>query len=295
MMLPEKESTEIGELIDTLLDQERSKRHKNLTAYIEETVSPDSRLSARQIGRIRTISSDFPEGEAIEKLAIPIPQVSILNPNNIVNRLLWGWKNIEYDQKNLIAEKNCGDHSLTIFSGWQPPIGLTNEDVVKSIARNIRQDFTYEFVYPDSSTYPENLDQKLVTSKIIQWIEELKNNVSIAWLHDSRSNIDRSKLSKNLDEFLVELDLKLKYRQTGLRTDIWLRLPSNYCVMYNLGLTKKDSKFRYGSFRVEGQLVRSTTPVDSIISSGWLHTTDNQYKLIEDSYEKVLREKITNK
>jgi hypothetical protein len=53
--------------------------------------------------------------------------------------------------------------------------------------------------------------------------------------------------------------------------------------MYNLGLTDRGNKFRYGSFRIDGQLIRSPTRIDSIFSSGWLYTTDKQYKLIEDS------------
>jgi ABC-type nitrate/sulfonate/bicarbonate transport system substrate-binding protein len=52
-----------------------------------------------------------------------------------------------------------------------------------------------------------------------------------------------------------------------------------------LGLINRDNKFRYGSFKIEGQLVRSPTQIDSILSSGWLHTTDKQYRLIEDSYK----------
>jgi hypothetical protein len=298
-MASKQNGTEIGELIDTLIEQERAKTNQKLTAYLEEIVSPDAELSPRQIGRIRTISSDFPEGEAIQKLAKAIPQVSILDPSDIVNRLLWSWPNIQYDQEeNLKAEliegKQVG-HSITIFSGWQQPIGLEREDVVKSIAKNIRQGFTYTFVYPDSNTYPQNSNNVLeninvdpVKSIISSWIEELKNNVSLAWLHEKRSSIDRTQLSNKLNEFLVELDSKIKFSQTIANTDIWLNLPSNYCVFYNLGSTR-ERKFKYGSFKVEGQLINSSVQIDEIFSSGWLHTTREQYRLIEDSYENAIQ------
>lgn len=289
-MASKQNGTEIGELIDTLIEQERAKTNQKLTAYLEEIVSPDAELSPRQIGRIRTISSDFPEGEAVQKLSKAIPQVSILDPSDIVNRLLWSWPNIQYDQENLKTElidgKQVG-HTVTIFSGWQPPIGLEREDVVKSIAKNIREGFTYTFIYPDSNTYPGDINDEPVKSKVSNWIEELKNNVSLAWLQENKSSIDRNQLSIKLNEFLMELDSTIKFFQTIPNTDIWLRLPSNYCVIYNLG-SSKESRFRYGSFKVEGQLINSSTEFEEILSGGWLHTTREQYRLIEDSYKKAI-------
>jgi hypothetical protein len=290
-MASKQNRTEIGELIDTLIEQERTKTNQKLTAYLEEIVSPDAELSPRQIGRIRTISSDFPEGEAIQKLAKAIPQVSILDPSDIVNRLLWSWPNIQYDQEEnlkteLIEGKQVG-HSITIFSGWQPPIGLKREDVVKSIAKNIRQGFTYTFIYPDSNTYPDSSNDEDVESIVSSWIEELKNSVSIAWLQENRSSIDRTRLSRELNESLTELDSKIKFFQTISNTDIWLRLPSNYCVIYNL-CSNKESRFRYGSFKIEGQLINSFNQFEEVFSGGWLHTTREQYRLIEDSYKKAI-------
>ncbi len=294
-MASKPNGTEIGELIDTLIEQERAKTNQKLTVYLEEIVSPDAGLSPRQIGRIRTISSDFPEGEAVQKLAKAIPQVSILNPSDIVNRLLWSWPNIQYDQEEnlkteLIEGKQVG-HSITIFSGWQQPIGLTRQDVVKSIAKNIQQGFTYTFIYPDSNTYPGKSNIDSVESKISSWIEELKNNVSIVWLHEKRTSIDRTQLSNELNGFLAELDSKIKFFQTVSNTDIWLVLPSNYCVLYNLG-SSKERKFKYGSFKVEGQLINSSTQMDDIFSNGWLHTTTEQYRLIEDSYKNAIQKNI---
>jgi hypothetical protein len=290
-MASNPKGTEIGELIDTLIEQERVKTNHKLTVYLEEIVSPEAGLSPRHIGRIRTISSDFPEGEAVQKLAKAIPQVSILDPSDIVNRLLWSWPNIQYDQEEnlkteLIDGKQVG-HTVTIFSGWQPPIGITREDVVKSIAKNIRQGFTYTFIYPDSNTYPGNSNDEPVESKVSKWIEELKNNVSIAWLHENRARMDRTQLSTKLNEFLIELDSTIKFFQTIPNTDIWLRLPSNYCVIYNLG-SQKESRFRYGSFKVEGQLINSSNQFEEVLSGGWLHTTGEQYRLIEDSYKKAI-------
>jgi hypothetical protein len=286
----EQGKTQIGELFDTLIEEERRKANMGLTTYIEEIVSDKSDLSSRQIGRLRTISSDFPEGDAVEKLTKAIPQVSILDPASITNRLLWDWRNIEYDQQNLISNKTervSPSHAVAIFSGWEKPIGLENESVVRSIARNIPQGFTYEFIYPDSNTYPKNVSNESVLSIINSWVEELRKKVSIAWLHDNSLNIDRLQLSDRFNEFIKELDVKINFNQTPLRTDLWLRMPSNYCVLYNLGDNHKENKFRYGSFRVTGQLIRSPSPMDSIPSSGWLYTTDEQYKLIEDGYKQA--------
>lgn len=289
-MPSEQKRTEIGELIDTLIEEERSKQPKGLTAYLEEMVSPEAGLSPRQIGRIRTLSSDFPEGEAIQKLAKAIFQTSILDPSDITNRLLWGWQNIAYDQDNFkigqVDGKQVG-HTVTIFSGWKQPIGLTNESVVRSIARNIEKGFTYTFVYPDLSTYPGNKDRKkndYIMPEIKVWIEELKNKVSYAWVYGNRSNIDRNQLSEKLNHFLGELDLRIRYVHAAAETDLWLQLPSNYCIMYNLAISKRDIQFRYGSFQVEGRLTISMNQIDEILSSGWLHTNTSQYKIIEHSY-----------
>jgi hypothetical protein len=284
----EQKRTEIGELIDTLIEQERAKQPKGLTAYLEDIVSPEAGLSPRQIGRIRTLSADFPEGEAIQKLAKAIPQTSILDPSDITNRLLWGWRNIAYDQDNFKIEKIKGKqvgHTVTIFSGWQQPIGLTNEDVVRSISRNIEKDFIYIFVYPDSSTCPGNKNNDDVLSMISGWIEELKNKVSYAWVYENRSSVDRNQLSEKLNYFIRELDSKIKYTQAAAETDVWLRLPSNYCIMYNIGISQRDSQFRYGSFKVEGRLTVSLNQIDEILSGGWLHTSKRQYEIIESSYK----------
>lgn len=286
----ERGKAQIGELLDTLIEEERKKANMGLTTYIEEIVSDKSDLSSRQIGRLRTISSDFPEGDAVEKLTKAIPQASILDPSSISNRLLWDWENIEYDQRNLILNKTelgSPGHAVAIFSGWEKPIGLVNEAVVRSIAKNIPQGFTYKFIYPDSNTYPENVSNESVLSIVSSWIEELKKKVSIAWLHNNSSDIDSFQLPDKLNEFIKELGTKINFIQTPLRTDLWLRMPSNYCVLYNLGDSHKENKFRYGSFRVTGQLIRSPSPMDSIPSSGWLYTTDEQYKLIEDGYKQA--------
>jgi hypothetical protein len=204
---------------------------------------------------------------------------------------LWGWRNIAYDQDNFKIEEVKGrqvGHTITIFSGWQEPIGLKNEDVVKSIARNIEKDFTYTFVYPHLSTYPGNKDKKKnddILSMISKWIEELKNKVSYAWVYENRSSIDRNQLSEKLNHFLKELDLRIKPIQVDVDTDLWLQLPSNYCIMYNLGISKRDSQFRYGSFKVQGRLTISKNQIDEILSSGWLHTNKTQYETIEGSYK----------
>lgn len=290
-MAPEQQKTDIGELIDTLIEQERSRVNQGLTMFIDETVSRKSSLSSRQIGRIRTISSDFPEGEAVEKLSLAIPQISILKPSSIVNRLLWDWVNIQYDQEVFISEiGECKQTIVSIFSGWQPPIGLSNEDVVRSIARNIRMGFAYVFIYPDPKTYPGNDDIESVKAKIMNWIEELRNNVSLAWINENKAVTDRKQLSQILNDFLEELDEKIKFTQANESTDLWLRLPSNYCILYNLGISNMEDKFKYGSFKVTGQLVRSLNPIDSVTSDGWLYTTDDQYKLIEQSYKQAVPE-----
>jgi hypothetical protein len=277
----------VGGLVDALVKAAQAETNPaiGLTQFIEK-VGRDANLSPRNISRIRD-SSDFPESDAVLKLANAIPQVSILDTRDIANRLLWDWENVEYDQKTLLQEKQNG-HSLTIFSGWQAPIALQCEDVVKSIARNIREGFTYTFIYPSPAIYPkDNGDIKSTTER---WIQELRDKVSGAWIYDemnkSEPNIDRTQLTERMNSFLEELDSTVQLDYTEADSTIWMDLPSNYCIFYNLGLVRNDNKFRYGSFRVSGQIMKPTNQRE-ISAIGWLYTTQKQYELIEAGFKKI--------
>ncbi len=277
----------VGGLVDALVKAAQAETNPaiGLTQFIEK-VGKEANVSPRNIARIRD-SSDFPESEAVLKLANAIPQISILDPNDIANRLLWDWQNIEYDQDNLIEGRQKG-HSVTIFSGWQAPIALQNEDVVRSIARNIQKGFTYTFIYPSLDNYPKSLGVDNASRANI-WIEELRNKVSGAWIYDemnqSISGMDRLQLAEKISKFLEKLDSKIKYLHAKADASIWFDLPSNYSIFYNLCLSRKDNKFRYGSFRVEGQLMKSITQMN-ILSGGWLYTTKEQYTTVESSYKR---------
>jgi hypothetical protein len=275
----------VGGLVDALVKAAQAETNPaiGLTQFIEK-VAREANLSARHISRIRD-SSDFPESEAVLKLANAIPQVSILDPSDIANRLLWDWQNIEYDQDNLIEGRQKG-HSVTIFSGWQAPIALQNEDVVRSIARNIQEGFTYTFIYPSPDNYPKSRGDG--ESRAKGWIEELRNKVSGAWIYNemnqSIAGMDRLQLAEKISKFLEKLDKKIQISYTKPDAVIWFDLPSNYSIFYNLCLMRKDKKSRYGSFRVEGQLMKSITQMD-ILSGGWLYTTKDQYEIVESSYK----------
>jgi hypothetical protein len=277
----------VGGLVDALVKVAQAETNPaiGLTQFIEK-VAREANLSPRHISRLRD-SSDFPETDAVLKLANAIPQVSILDPNDIANRLLWDWQNVKYDQKTLLQEKKNG-HSLTIFSGWQAPIALQREDVVKSIARNIREGFTYAFIYPSPTIYPKGNGDIESTTK--RWVQELRDKVSGAWIYDemnkSEPNIDRTQLTERINIFLEELDCKVQLTHTEADSNIWMDLPSNYSIFYNLGLVRNDSKFRYGSFRVSGQITKPANQ-RSISSCGWLYTTKEQYDLIEAGFKNI--------
>ena len=288
-MSANRSTIQIGDLLDALIEQEQVRDGRGLTEYIESTVSPGAALSARQISRIRDISADFPEGDAILALARVISNIGVLDPNTISNRVLWRGQDIWYDQDNLIKEQKKDEisgQSVTIASGWQQPIGLTDDEVVRSIANNIDKGFTYNFVYPDSSTCsnPEGAE-----SKIEGWIDDLRGKVSGVWYAKMvNQKIDRREAALKLNEFNEKLDKKITFKQTISATEFWLLQPSNYCVLYNLGLSKRDIKYRYGSFLIKGQLIREHPRFDSVTSSGWLHLSKDQYQKIEKSYMKAV-------
>ena len=297
---------QLGELIDRLINEERIKDGRGLTEYIEKKVSPDANLSSRQIGRIRDISSDFPEGDAVLSLAKVIPNIGVLDPDSIANRLLWRGQDIWYDQANLIKEQEkdkLGGQSVVIISADHPPVGLTNDGVVRSIANNLQYGFTYTFIYPHSFA-----DQEL---NVEQWIENLKDRVAGVWydnvVNKKTNRLDRRKAAEALNKFNEELDTRICFHQIeepnqldenlnikdcfsqfNSISNFWKTVASKYCVLYNLGLSQRSEKYKYGASLIKGDFIRQTDDLDSVKASGWLYLSQEEYKNIEKAYKQVI-------
>jgi hypothetical protein len=285
---------QIGELIDTLIEERRAETGTGLTEFIENTVSPQAFLSSRQISRIRGISTDFPEGDAVIALAKVIPSIGVLDPSTISNRLLLRNQDIWLDQERLIKmqkKENIRGQFVLIASAWQPPIGLMDDEFVQSIANNIEEGFIYKFLYPHSDTYPKPKEAtdskpKEVFETINGWIDRLRDRVAGVWYaRVVNQQIDRRKAADQLSEFNNKLDESITYQQTSLETQFWMCQPSNYCIFYNFGLENRNKNYRFASFLARGRLVKESHPMDLIESSGWLYLTEDKYKELEDIYK----------
>jgi hypothetical protein len=185
-----------------------------------------------------------------------------------------------------------------IVSGWEKPIGLTDNGVVASIEKNLQSGLNYTFLYPHSSTHPKfQNDQDYPEQEIAKWIRDLRRKIVAAW-HTNQANIpddSESDFVKQLEGFQSELLTRITCKQTIQETNFWLLIPSNYCVLYNLG-EEVNEKYKYGTFLTKGMLVRSDQEIsignkniiDSVESYGWLHMSKEKYKMIEESYLKSI-------
>ncbi len=280
-----------GQLIDIAIRaaQARSGTDLRLTDFVNEEIAPKADLSLRQITRMRDYDG-FPEDQAMKKLIQALPELTFLKPVDLFGRILLPWQNIEADQSRLPKPS-----SYTIFSGWKPPVGITNPDVAKSIARNINDGDRYTFVYPHSSTYPKG--EKRAKSQVEQWMNNLKGKVTSSWHHIISEENDGTALPSDVLEdvanFQRKVDQALGCVFASAKTDLWFLLPAPYCVYYNLGLKNKDSSFRHGAFLTEGLLMDEDEVFadkvkgqGSVTSQGWLLTTSEQYTLVEASLTK---------
>jgi hypothetical protein len=301
-----------GKYIDTLIRAKAKEQNLGLTEYIDN-LSDEINLSSRQINRIRG-SEGFPEDDAVKKLAIAIPELEAIRSDTVFSRTLIPWPVIVSAQEQLTSEMSNG--SLTIIGGWQKPLALGDEQVIKAMIPVLEKGFTYNFLYPNSTTYPYSEDDtepktvEEVKSQLEEWITTLQKKLQGEWynqlMNGKLSSIDTTKSEdEQLADFKERIIKQVTYNQTYVNTRFWSFLPSDYLVLYNIGsehanLDKSFPHRRYGVFRIEGQQFRSDleksedSDIFQIESSGWLYLTQEKYQAIAASH-KTFCERLAKK
>jgi hypothetical protein len=269
-----------GQIIDMAISADQARSDKKLTEYVRDVVAPIAELSARQISRMREYDG-FPESRAMTNLIKALPNLAFLDSASMFSRVLLPWDNIELDQSSLVRPS-----VITIFAGWKPPAGISSSNIARSIAINIDAGDKYAFVYPHPSTYQggENESQ----AQVNQWLNNLKSKVSGSWhqkiAEDNDGTSSPDTLFEQVRGFTTKVDQAIKCIYTSPETDLWLLLPSPYCIFYNLGLQTKGASSRHGAFLVSGVLASEYKEV--VNSQGWLLTNREQYDQLERSFLK---------
>jgi hypothetical protein len=271
-----QQKSTFGSLIDLIVRVAQISADKKVTEFVEQ-LADGSRLSARQVNRMRDYRG-YPEDKSIEKLIEVLPDVELLNPETVPNRLLLPWSVIERDQAKLPENT-----SITIVSGWQPPKATYQQNIAKSIAINIVKGFSYTFVYPDVSTYKGG--EKEAKKIIDEWMKDIRKKVSLGWENYVAWELNtaevKSSIAGDVDKYIGALN-------TNNQGNFWFMLPAPYCVFYNLGLKDRDPASRHGIFNTKGLLmadvVKRSADRNDAFSEGWLLTTEEQFKEIEASF-----------
>jgi hypothetical protein len=282
--------TNFGEIIDLSIraSKNTSEEKQRYLKYIEDIVAKGAELSSRQITRMRKYSyEEFPEERSLRQLIKFLPELELINPTSICNRLILPWGNIEIDQDKLPNES-----VITIFAGWEEPEGISNKDITKSIAENIdKKDFKYRFIFPNLKTYRISGENKQETdveekakSRIKGWIKLLQAKVSGMWYSSETGRLVAGDDKENikLDDFEKKLESNIKGYSSSENTNIWFLLPSPYSVFYNLAETNKPITSKHGIFKVEGTLL--SCGERNVHTDGWLLTNQEQYNRLEQSF-----------
>jgi hypothetical protein len=271
-----QQKSTFGSLIDLIVRVAQISADKKVTEFVEQ-LADGSRLSARQVNRMRDYRG-YPEDKSIEKLIEVLPDVELLNPETVPNRLLLPWSVIERDQAKLPENT-----SITIVSGWQPPKATYQQKIAKSIAINIVKGFSYTFVYPDISTYKGG--EKEAKKIINEWMNDVKKKVSLGWENYVAWELDTTEVKSSI---VGDADKYIGALNTSNQGNFWFMLPAPYCVFYNLGLKDRDPNSRHGIFNTKGLLmadvVKRSADRNDAFSEGWLLTTEEQFKEIEESF-----------
>lgn len=283
--------TNFGEIIDLSIraSKNTSDEKQKYLKYIEDIVAKGAELSSRQITRMRKYGyEEFPEERSLRQLIDFLPELELINPTSICNRLTLPWKNIEIDQDKLPNQS-----MITIFAGWEEPEGISNKDITRSIAENIdKRDFKYRFIFPNLKTYRINGGNKQETdvegkarSRIEEWIKLLRVKVSGMWYSSETGGLVAvdDERNINLDDFKRKLESNIEGYSSSEDTNIWFLLPSPYSVFYNLAETNKPMTSKHGIFKVEGTLLSYGEM--NIHTDGWLLTNREQYNRLEKSFD----------
>jgi hypothetical protein len=296
-----------GQLINLYILRQYSKEYgietEQLTKYIDEKIAIDG-VSSRKIARIRD-SEDFPSMKTIKNLSKTLPDVSILDPETACKRLFLDFSAIDREQKELLKLDNL---KITVVAGWSRPQALDNDSIATTLANNINDGASYEFVYPSFSSFPASLyDRDISSLKKVEdhLTEDLKDLFLRIYQKIEKLDIsDTGRITKTKKAINTTAD-KIKFVSTHcdensaeigkLKNTVnlfWMMMPSNYAVFYNLGEKDKFNNTKCGSFFVEGQSFRDDPNEQSFKSKGWLHMEQGKYQLINNQYLQLKEESI---
>jgi hypothetical protein len=284
----------LGEYTDHVLRlNHKRKGNKGLTEYVVNEISKNADISQRQIDRVRNYSGqEFPEGDAINKLASVLPEIKNIRPKDLCNRLLAPWDLVEEDQKTMAQESLEHKHKLHIVSGWELPQALQDEDICLSVVDNLDQGLEYEFIFPPISSYPyssNNIEDSTGDGaiEIRQWLKMLRRSLDIKWYSRQRFD-DDCDLEKSHKEFKDKINASITFRYTEKQSKFWSILPSPYTALYNLGKNITTDR-KFGMFLVkDGSPIRYKEGDNELVSSeGWLYICREKYDLIDREYRQL--------
>jgi hypothetical protein len=304
-----EKSPNIGTLINWIFSIHHSKYGEDgeqLVKFINKNFVTDG-ISQRNLDRVRN-TTDFPSTKTIKKLQLKVPEISILDPLTMPQRLLLLFDAIKREQHD-IQNLSEGFKISIVASSWSPPQASSNDAVATALAENINNGIYYEFIYPSLDDHPELLGGKKIKSEV----------EAEGFLHDTLQTLvfDIGEKIKNLDTSSNPLFTKTRDALQKARNGItfistgytknkvslpqqkenwkkrsvlfWLLMPSRYVVLYNLGrgvLDKEEYLLeeKGGSFFVTGQVLRGDIVDQGFESKGWLHMNYSEYKEIENEY-----------
>jgi hypothetical protein len=156
-----EQQSSLGKLIDSLIRQEWQSLNQieQLANFIDEHIVCDG-LSARQVSRMRE-SEDFPSMKTIKKLSQSVPSIGILDPETICQRILLDFGAIRREQKEFQKKLS----KITIVAGWSKPQALVDDELAITLAENINNNISYEFIYPSIYDHPQYIDDEEIVSE----------------------------------------------------------------------------------------------------------------------------------
>jgi hypothetical protein len=291
-----------GQLINLSIRRQYLKKYgietEQLTKYIDEEIASDD-LSARQIARMRD-TEDFPSTKTINHLLKTVPDVSILDHRTACQRLLLDFSAIQREQIELMKSNNT---KITIIAGWSLPQAFGNDNIATTLASNVKDGVSYEFIYPSFSVFPKRLQSNDInisaSEKARNYLIENLNDLFLE-IYNKSAELDTSdtgRITKTKNAIKRTAD-QVKFVSTDSEnledqaTLFWVTMPSNYVVLYNLGIEEEYDNTKRGSFLVHGQSFRDDPNEPSFESKGWVHMNKEKYKEIEEEYLDLKKKKI---
>jgi hypothetical protein len=299
-----------GAYIDTYIRLHQPATKFKLTDYIKEVIAKNADLSDRQIQRMRDLrEGELPEAKSLLKLVEAFDDLQMLNPSDICDRLLLPWIVIEKRQAELAssASNKVIENTITIVSGWQKPLALEDDHIIKAMINNLANGFSYTLLYPSIDNFPLEQEQETNPREMVEeWFEDLRRMVEGEWYKQAlrnRESKDRSKFDQDLIDFRNKIKEKIRLVFTNQNSNFWFLLPSDYVVLYNIEPKHEDRDVtsRYGVMRVSGiqmpvSLTESeTSDLASIYSKGWLYMEKEVYDRLEEAYVKATTKSKTSK